>query len=124
MSKLRKNIVLRDFSPRYRTLFATAYSAGLRTGEVARLTLPDIDRERMRIRVDQGKGGKDRFSILAHATLLLLRKYWKAYRPPRWLFAPERNSERSHRPISPSLLRHKRQIVEALLPNHPAYCTE
>ncbi len=78
---------------KYRTLFATVYSAGLRTGEVARLTLPDIDSDNMRIRVDQGKGGKDRFSILAHTTLLLLRKYWKDYRPPRWLFTPERNIE-------------------------------
>ena len=78
---------------KYRTIFTTTYSAGLRTGEVARLTLQDIDSENMRIRVDQGKGGKDRFCILAQSTLLLLREYWKTYRPPRWLFTPERDIE-------------------------------
>ena len=95
---------------KYRTLFATAYSAGLRTGEVSRLTLPDIDSEHMRIRVDQGKGGKDRFSILAHETLLLLREYWKAHRPPRWLFTPERNLEA---PLSTRAIQRAFQITIA-----------
>lgn len=80
---------------KYRAIFTTAYSAGLRTGEVASLKLADIDSERMRIRVEQGKGDKDRFSILAQSTLSLLREYWKIQRPPHFLFTPEHSSQKS-----------------------------
>jgi integrase/recombinase XerD len=62
------------------------YSAGLRVGEAANLRISDIDSKRMTIRVQQGKGGKDRYSILSHVALETLRQYWRKYRPSEWLF--------------------------------------
>lgn len=85
-------------SLRDRAIFTTVYSAGLRTTEVAHLKVSDIDSESMRIRVDLGKGAKDRFTLLARSTLTLLRTYWKTCRPPRWLFTPDR---RADVPLSP-----------------------
>jgi len=78
---------------KYRAIFTTVYSAGLRTKEAARLRLCDIDSDNMRIRVDLGKGAKDRFTLLGRSTLPLLRTYWKTCRPPKWLFTPERRSD-------------------------------
>jgi integrase/recombinase XerD len=69
-----------------RVLLMTAYSAGLRVGELVNLKITDIDAARMTIRVKQGKGGKDRYAILSHNLLTELRKYWKRYRPSIWLF--------------------------------------
>jgi len=62
------------------------YSAGLRLSEVVRLKVSDIDSQRMMIRVQQGKGQKDRYTLLAQRTLEVLRDYWKEYRPSGWLF--------------------------------------
>ncbi len=81
-------------NPKYRAIFITIYSAGLRTGEVARLKITDIDSAGMRIRVNQGKGSKDRFTLLAQTTLDVLRAYWKTCRPPEWLFTPENAPDR------------------------------
>jgi len=69
-----------------RVLLMTAYSAGLRVGELVSLKITDIDAARMTIRVKQGKGGKDRYAILSHNLLTELRTYWKRYRPSIWLF--------------------------------------
>jgi site-specific recombinase XerD len=93
---------------KYRTIFATTYSAGLRTSEVARLRLADIDSENMRIRIDQGKGGKDRFGILAQTTLELLREHWKTCRPPVYLFTPENTTDR---PISTRAIQRAFQLT-------------
>jgi integrase len=62
------------------------YSSGLRASETASLKLTDIDSKRMMVRISQGKGGKDRHSILAQTTLEHLRQYWRKYRPTEWLF--------------------------------------
>ena len=69
-----------------RVLLMTAYSAGLRVSELVNLRIPDIDAERMTLRVKQGKGGKDRYAILSQNLLVELRQYWKRYRPSIWLF--------------------------------------
>jgi integrase/recombinase XerD len=69
-----------------RVLLMTAYSAGLRVGELVNLKITDIDAARMTFRVKQGKGGKDRYAILSQNLLIELRKYWKRYRPSIWLF--------------------------------------
>jgi integrase/recombinase XerD len=69
-----------------RVLLMTAYSAGLRVGELVNLKITDIDAARMTLRVKQGKGGKDRYAILSQNLLIELRKYWKRYRPSIWLF--------------------------------------
>lgn len=73
-------------SRKHRTLLMTAYAAGLRVSEVTRLKLTDIDSQRMMIRVDQGKGRKDRYVMLSPQLLEILRTYWQATRPKQWLF--------------------------------------
>jgi integrase/recombinase XerD len=75
---------------KYRTALSVAYGAGLRAAEVVSLKVSDIDSKRMVIRVEQGKGHKDRYVMLSPALLELLRAYWKATRPQGWLF-PGRN---------------------------------
>lgn len=71
---------------KHRTLLMTTYSAGLRLSEVVHLRVTDIDSKRMMIRVKQGKGRKDRYTVLSERLLTELRAYWKIYRPPVWLF--------------------------------------
>jgi len=76
---------------KHRAILMTIYSAGLRIGEVTRLKVSDIDSRRMMIRVNEGKGLKDRYTLLGERNLGMLRRYWKAYRPLEWLF-PGRNA--------------------------------
>ncbi len=78
---------------RQRALLATTYAAGLRVSEVVRLQLRDLDAQRMSLRVEQGKGGKDRYTLLSARLLEELRAYWRQYRPALWLF-PARNGKR------------------------------
>ncbi|MBU0506630.1 MAG: tyrosine-type recombinase/integrase [bacterium] len=81
-----------SYNLKHKTLLITAYSAGLRVSEVVSLKVKDIDSERMLIRVEAGKGGKDRYTILSDFLLGQLRVYWKAFQPKDWLF------ERRYRP--------------------------
>jgi site-specific recombinase XerD len=69
-----------------RAVLTTAYAAGLRVSEVSCLKVHDIDSKRMVIRVEQGKGRKDRYVPLSATLLVLLREYWKIRRPKTWLF--------------------------------------
>src|SRR5689334_10190082 len=85
---------------RNRAALTTAYGAGLRVCEVAALKVGDIDSSRMVIRVEQGKGGKDRYVMLSPQLLRILRTYWRLARPKRWLF-PGRDDER---PLVPNVL--------------------
>ena len=78
---------------RNQLLLKTAYAAGLRVGELVSLKLTDIDSSRMMIRVDQGKGRKDRYTILSEKVLDDLRLYWKVYRPTYWLFPKKEGSK-------------------------------
>ena len=71
---------------RDRALLETAYAAGLRLCEVLHLQVSDIDSDRMVIRVDDGKGARDRSVMLSPALLETLRAYWKEKRPRPWLF--------------------------------------
>ena len=71
---------------RDRCLLMTAYSAGLRVGELVHLKLSDIHVERMMIRVEQGKGKKDRYTILSKRLLGELRRYKQTYQPVSWVF--------------------------------------
>src|SRR6201984_2067427 len=83
-------------APKYKAAFATAYGAGLRVSEVVALKVGDIDSERMLLRVERGKGGKDRHAMLSPQLLELLRAWWREGRrrslllPGGWLF-PGRN---------------------------------
>jgi integrase/recombinase XerD len=69
-----------------RVALTTAYAAGLRASEVVGLKVSDIDSVRMVIRVEQGKGGKDRTVMLSAQLLRTLRTYWRLARPKHWLF--------------------------------------
>ena len=73
-----------------RTALTTAYAAGLRASEAVGLKLRDIDSRRMVMRVEHGKGGKDRYVMLSAQLLNILRTYWRLARPKDWLF-PGRN---------------------------------
>ncbi len=64
----------------------TAYAAGLRASELGRLRPSDIDSGRMALRVEQGKGSKDRYVPLSPRLLGQLRAYWRRKRPAHWLF--------------------------------------
>jgi len=70
-----------------RALLATTYGAGLRVSEVVRLQLHHLDAERGSLRVEQGKGAKDRDTLLSPRLLEELRAYWREYRPTQWLFS-------------------------------------
>lgn len=71
---------------KHRVILMTAYSAGLRLSEIANLKIDHINSARMQIRVDQGKGRKDRDTLLSKRLVEELRVYYKAYRPDSWLF--------------------------------------
>ena len=79
---------LLDAAPglKYKAALSVAYGAGLRASEVISLKIADIDSDRMVIRVEQGKGRKDRYVMLSEHLLKLLRMWWKVGRPQGWLF--------------------------------------
>src|SRR5580692_7427292 len=79
---------LLDAAPglKYKAALSVAYGAGLRAAEVVSLKVSDIDSKRMIIRVEQGKGRKDRYVMLSPHLLELLRAWWRTARPQGWLF--------------------------------------
>lgn len=109
---------------KHRAILSCCYGAGLRISEAIRLTAPAIDSSRMVIRVEQGKGQKDRYVMLSPRLLEILRAWWLKERPKHWLFPsnfPDRHicreavneaCQKAHRlsgitkPITPHSLRH------------------
>ena len=91
---------------KYKAALSVAYGAGLRVSEVANLKVSDIDSERMTLRVEQGKGQRDRYVMLSPQLLELLRDWWRASRPQVWLF-PGQN------PINPMTPRQLNRAVHA-----------
>jgi len=78
---------------RERALLMTTYGGGLRVSEVVHLRVSDIDAQRDLLRVEQGKGRKDRYTLLGPRLLAELRHYWQVYRPARpWLFPQRRQA--------------------------------
>ena len=90
-------------SLKYKAALSVAYGAGLRASEVVSLKISDVDSARMVIRVEQGKGRKDRYAMLSEHLLDLLRAYWRESRPQGWLF-PGRN------PVDPLTTRQLRRV--------------
>jgi site-specific recombinase XerD len=76
----------------HRMMLTACYASGLRLNELIHLRVSDIDGARMSIRVEQGKGARDRYTILSPRLREELRTYWKAHRPKHWLF-PGKNPE-------------------------------
>jgi site-specific recombinase XerD len=99
---------LLDAAPglKYKAALSVAYGAGLRVSEVVALKVGDIDSKRMIIRVEQGKGRKDRYVMLSPHLLELLRAWYKAARPQGWLF-PGMN------PVNPMTTRQLRRACHA-----------
>jgi len=71
---------------KHKAILSLIYSAGLRRSELINMKIEDIDSKRMYVIIRQGKGRKDRYSILSEKILELLRRYFKDYRPKKWLF--------------------------------------
>jgi site-specific recombinase XerD len=99
---------LLDAAPglKYKAALSVAYGAGLRVSEVVALKVGDIDSKRIIIRVEQGKGRKDRYVMLSPHLLELLRAWYKAARPQGWLF-PGMN------PVNPMTTRQLRRACHA-----------
>jgi integrase/recombinase XerD len=109
---------------KHRVILTTCYAAGLRISEAVRLKVTAIDSARMVVRVEQGKGRKDRYVMLSPVLLEILRSYWRAARSKEWLFpglhddwpitkdAVEAACQKAHRlsglskPVTPHSLRH------------------
>ena len=87
---------------KHRTIIMLLYSTGMRLSEIAKLKIADIDSRNMRIKVVQGKGSKDRFTILSKQVLLELRAYYVIYKPTEYLF----NGYRPGKPISARNIEH------------------
>jgi site-specific recombinase XerD len=92
--------------PKYKAALSAAYAAGLRVSEVVALKVSDIDSERLLLRIEQGKGRKDRFAMLSPKLLELLRDWYRIARPAVWLF-PGRD------PMLPMTTRQFARVVHA-----------
>ena len=88
-------------APRYRAVLLTCYAAGLRISEACGLRVDDIDSQRMILRIRNGKGGKERFTLLSPRLLALLRRYWLLDQPKEWLFPGQDPAQ----PIAPDSVR-------------------
>jgi integrase/recombinase XerD len=119
-----------------KAVISLLYSSGLRLAECTNLRIADIDSKRMILHVHEGKGAKDRYALLADRTLVILREYYKAYRPVEWLFPGKVPGNPLHsriiqefvrytgrkvgldKPVSPHVLRHSfaTHLLEAGVP--------
>ena len=87
---------------KHRTIIMLLYSSGLRVSEISHLKITDIDSKNMRIKVVQGKGAKDRYTLLSQQVLLELRAYYIIYKPKEYLF----NGSGPGRPVSVRSIQH------------------
>lgn len=84
---------------KHRMMLLTCYGCGLRVSELVVLKVQQLDGERQLLRIEQGKGGKDRMVVIPPTLLDQLRHYWRRYRPDPWLF-PNSNTPRLHLSIT------------------------
>jgi site-specific recombinase XerD len=94
---------------KHKAIFTLCYSAGLRVGEILSLKVKDVDSDRMQIRIEQGKGQKDRYSILSEKVLGLLREYVKEYQPKDYLFEGQGGGQYSSSSIQTLMRTHKKK---------------
>ncbi len=96
---------------KHRTIIMLLYSTGMRVSEIASLKITDIDSKIMRIKIVQGKGSKDRFTILSETVLQELRAYYIIYKPAEYLF----NGSCRGKKMSVRNIQHTIQITLALI---------
>jgi len=96
-----RRILAACHNPKHRMMLELCYGCGLRVSEVCHLRVRDIDSQRGQLRVAQGKGAKDRMVLLSVTLLDHLRDYWRAYRPPTWLFPSALFPDRALHPSAP-----------------------
>lgn len=87
---------------KHRTVIILLYSTGMRLSELSALKIADIDSKQMRIKVLQGKGAKDRYTMLSEQVLLELRAYYVIYKPKEYLF----NGSKEGNPLSARMIQH------------------
>jgi integrase len=92
--QLERLFSLPGLDRKYRAMFLIGYAAGLRVSEVCHLRVADLLSDRCQIRVEEGKGGKDRYTIFSPTLQEELRAYWRMYRPKEWLFPSLRDPGR------------------------------
>jgi integrase/recombinase XerD len=93
VEELEKLLTVGCPHPKHRAFLMTVYGAGLRLNEACHLKPEHIDSARMQLRVEQGKGRKDRYTLLSPRLLQELRSYWKICRPSVWLFPAIRDPQ-------------------------------
>lgn len=93
---------------KHKAIFTLCYSAGLRLGEILALKISDIDSGRMQIRIHQGKGKKDRYTMLAPNVLNMLRNYVKKYSPKQYLFEGQNGGKYSSSSVQNLMRKHRR----------------
>lgn len=86
VEEMEKLLMVGCVHPKHRAFLMTVYGAGLRLGEACHLKAAHIDSARMLIRVEEGKGRKDRYTLLSPRLLQELRSYWRVVQPGPWLF--------------------------------------
>ena len=84
---------------KHKTMLFLVYAAGLRLGELLNLEISDIDSETMRIHIRQGKGKKDRYLMLSENVLMLLRKYYKVYKPGKYIIEGQKGDKYSPKSV-------------------------
>lgn len=93
-------ILQATLNDRHRMLLSLCYGCGLRLSELIAVQVRDLDGERRMLRVEQGKGARDRYVLLAPSLLTSLRHYWRAHRPRLWLFPTPQHPEHHIGPCS------------------------
>lgn len=81
-----ERLISATYTLKEKAVVTLMYSSGIRLSECANLRIVDVDRNRMVLRIIHGKGGKDRLAVLSERARLILREYYKMYRPKIWLF--------------------------------------
>lgn len=78
---------------KHKTLISTIYSCGMRISEALNLKISDIDSKRMMVRIENSKGNRDREVMLSHNLLILLREYYKEYKPKKYIFEGQKGGK-------------------------------